>query len=128
MVTAELAVGLPTVVVVTLLALSAVSVVMAQLRCVDAAAVAARLAGRGEPGAAVNAAATAAGPTGLALHVTRGGGLVTADVVAAVRVPGVGRLLPAFVVHERVVAPDEPGTDDSRPAAGNPDPSGTAPP
>jgi len=28
-------------------------------------------------------------------------------VIAAVRLPGPGRLLPAFVVHERVVAVDE---------------------
>jgi len=107
MVTAELALGLPTLVLATLFALGAVDVVVTQLRCADAASVAARLAARGEPDIAVRAAVAATGPGSARLRVSRHAGTVTADVIAAVRLPGPGRLLPAFVVHERVVAVDE---------------------
>ena len=113
MVTAELALAVPTLVAVVVVACTALSVVSAQQRCLDAAAVAARLAARGETPAATAAAARAAAPGSSTVHVVRHDGLVVADVTAVVRPPGAARLLPGFVVHERVVAADEEMPDAS---------------
>jgi hypothetical protein len=102
MVTAELAVGLPSLVVVTLVAALIVVGVLDAMRCCDAAAVAARMAARGDTGAAVTAAADGAGPPGSRLTVTTTATQVTATVRAAVRAPGIGRLLPAVQLVEHV--------------------------
>ena len=111
MVTAELAVALPAVVLTALLAASALGLVAAQLRALDAASVAARLAARGEPAAAVAVAVHAVAADGSYRLSTAGSTeLVVADVTVRVAVPGLGRWLPAFTVHERAVAPTEPGS------------------
>jgi hypothetical protein len=107
MVTAELAVAVPTLIVVTVLATGAISVASAQLRCVDAAAVAARLAARGDNATVTAGAVASVAPPGSTLRLTRRDGLVVADVAATVHAPGTGRLLPGFVVHARAVAADE---------------------
>src|SRR4051812_19699314 len=70
MVSAEVAVALPALVLVALLALRGVQVVRAEMRCRDAASVAARLAAGGETRAAVSAAATAAAPHGARLRLS----------------------------------------------------------
>ena len=62
MATAELAVVLPTLVLIIAAGLSMLSVVVAQVRCVDAAREAARAAARDEPTEVVRATATRAAP------------------------------------------------------------------
>jgi hypothetical protein len=110
MVTAELAVALPAVVLTALVAASALGVVAAQLRALDAAAVAARLAARGESVAAVAAAVHAVAADGsYRLRGTTGSTrLVIAEVTVRVSPPGLGRWLPAFTVREQAAAPPEP--------------------
>ena len=105
--TAELAVALPALALVALFALSGVEVVVTQLECRDAAGVAARLAARGEPADAVAAAVASAAPGGGRLSMRSDNGLVTASVRAQVRLPGIGRLLPALTVSETAVAVPE---------------------
>lgn len=107
MVTAELAVALPALVLAALLALSGLQVVMAQLRCRDAAAIAARLAGRGEPRQAVTDSVVASGPPGARVAWHRDGDLVAAQVTTDVHLLGVGRLLPAFSVTATAFAVSE---------------------
>ena len=70
MVTAEFAVALPAFVLVVVAALYGVAVVTAQLRCADAAAVAARMAARGESPSTVRTTAFAAAPAGARLGLT----------------------------------------------------------
>src|SRR3954447_16179955 len=81
-VTAETAVALPALVAVLALALWAVGAVNAQLRCVDAARLAARAVARGDDAAAATSRAEAAAPPGATVQVTRAGGLVTVEVRA----------------------------------------------
>ncbi|MCU1692990.1 MAG: hypothetical protein JWM64_2081 [Frankiales bacterium] len=69
MVTAETAVVLPVLVLVLAFAVWALACVGAQLRCVDAAREAARLAARGEPASEVQAAARRAAPHGAVVEV-----------------------------------------------------------
>lgn len=87
-VTAELAVVLPALAVVLVFALWSVAAVMAQLRCVDAAHVAARALARGESSDVSAAAARAAAPVGAQVVVSRSGDVVVVDVRADVRLPG----------------------------------------
>ncbi|WP_308170645.1 TadE family type IV pilus minor pilin [[Mycobacterium] fortunisiensis] len=73
----------------------------AQIRCIDAAREAARLASRGE-GDTATAAARRIAPSGAEVHVAHDGGLV----VARVRV---GTALPGFTVSAEAAAVPEPG-------------------
>lgn len=109
MVTAELAVGLPAVVLVLGVALGVIGAVTAQLRCADAAEVAARLAARGESHTVSVAAAAAVAPRDAEVHVESTGTTVTVVVSAAVRLPGLGIALPGGPVQARFVEPAEPG-------------------
>ena len=109
MVTAELAVGLPVLVLAALLAVAGVQVVSAQLRCLDAAGVAARLAARGEPAGDVESIAHAVAPQSAQVSVARTGDVVAAAVAARVHLLGLGAVLPAFTVKGSAVAPLEPG-------------------
>ena len=102
MATAELAVTLPALALLVVLSLYAVAGVTAQLRCVDAAAVAARLAGRGETEALVQREGLQAAPRDAAIRVSRNAGMVTASVVAVVDLPVLGGLLPG--IHIRAAA------------------------
>jgi len=108
MVTAELAVGLPALLLAGLLAVAGLQVAAAQLRCLDAAGIAARLAARGEPAADVESVARAAAPRGGQLQVARAADLVSAAVTAPVHLLGLGGLLPAFRVTATAVEPVEP--------------------
>jgi hypothetical protein len=81
MVTAELAVALPVLAVVLAGCLAVMSAVSMQLRCEDAAGLAARAAARGDPVALVAAAATAAVP-GAVLQLTQQGDVLRATVTA----------------------------------------------
>lgn len=107
-VTAETAVALPSLVVVLLLCVWVLLCVAAQLRCLDAAHLAARAAARGEVDAEVRAVAARAAPDGADVQVARGGGQVEVRVSAAVQpFAAVLSLLPAVDVSARSVAADE---------------------
>jgi hypothetical protein len=109
MVTAELAVALPALMLAGLLAVTGLQIAAAQLRCLDAAGIAARLAARGEGAGDVDAAATAAAPRDAQVTVGRAGDVVSAVVVAPVHLLGLGGLLPAFRVTATAAEPVEPG-------------------
>jgi hypothetical protein len=72
---------------VVAMAVAAVAATLAQVRCVDAAREAARLAARGDTAAAVPAA-EAVGPPGLSVQVDRAGTTVTVRVHAPTPLPG----------------------------------------
>jgi hypothetical protein len=101
MVTAELAVALPALVVVMVAALYGVALVTAQLRCEDAAAMAARLAARGETAGTVRSSALAAAPRSAGLSLASSATTVTATVTVRVSAPGLSGLLPAVSVSSR---------------------------
>ena len=102
MVTAETAVVLPVLLLVLAAVVSAVVVVGAHLRCVDAA----REAARGEVEAQVRALAARAAPEGAVTAVVVAGGEVRVTVSARVPPLGVG---PAVAVGASAVARLEPG-------------------
>ncbi|WP_456788883.1 TadE family type IV pilus minor pilin [Cellulomonas sp. P5_C5] len=83
-VTAELAVGLPAVVLLLVALLTVASSAIAQTRCTDAARAGARAAALGEPDAAVTATARRLAGEDASVAVTRGGQWVTVEVSSAV--------------------------------------------
>jgi hypothetical protein len=101
-----LAAGLPALVLLLLVGLTAVTAVTTKAQCVDAARDAALAQARGESGAT---AGHRAGPPGAVVSTTVAGGTVTAVVRAPVRALGVR--LPRIVVQARAVAAAEPGSD-----------------
>jgi Flp pilus assembly protein TadG len=103
--TAELAMGLPALLVLLFAGLTAVGAVTTKLQCVDAAREAALAAARGEPGAE---AGQRAAPTGAEVSVTVEGDTVTATVHAPV--PLLGGRLPGLRVDASAVAVVEPGS------------------
>jgi Flp pilus assembly protein TadG len=109
MVTAEFAVALPALVVVVVAALFGVIAMTDQLRCADAAATAARLAGRGDSIAEARAVALHAAPRGAVLSIQQTASTTIAIVTFRLRPPGALRRLPAITFTERSVAPREPG-------------------
>jgi Flp pilus assembly protein TadG len=88
MVTAETAVVLPVLLLVLAGAVAAVTVVGAQLRCVDAAREGARAAARGEDVATVRALVLRAAPDGMTVSVTRDGEGVAVGVSGRIAVLG----------------------------------------
>jgi Flp pilus assembly protein TadG len=102
--TAELAVGLPALLLLLFAGLAAVGAVTTKLQCVDAARDAALAAARGESG---SEAGHQAAPDGADLSVTVEGDTVTATVRAPV--PAVGGWLPGMWVDASAVAAVEPG-------------------
>jgi Flp pilus assembly protein TadG len=127
MVTAETAVVLPVLLLVLAGAVAAVTVVGAQLRCVDAAREGARAAARGEDPAVVVALAGRAAPAGAVTSVAVDGTSVTVTVTAVV-VP-LGPVPLSVPVAASAVAQREPGSvptaDVGIPAVG---PGGTGQP
>ena len=101
-VTVESAIGLASLVVVTVACLAALGCLMAQLRVSDAAREAARLAGRGDQASAQQAVVDLA-PTGASLTLTGGDTTVT----AVVSVAALGGLVPGMVLHSQAVAARE---------------------
>ncbi|WP_330183852.1 pilus assembly protein TadE [Nocardia sp. NBC_01503] len=101
MATVEAAIALAALVAVLVLCVSALLAVSAQVRCVDAAREAARLAARGE-GAKAVAAGERVAPPHASIRVRSEGELVVA--VVRVRAP----LLP-LTLHAEAVAVLEPG-------------------
>lgn len=89
-------------VVVLVLCVAGLTAVSMQVRCVDAAREAARLAARGDQRNAVEAARRIA-PPGAQLEVHHDGGFLVATVVAH------SMLLPALDIGARAVSAAEPG-------------------
>ena len=104
MVTAELAVALPALVLVILAAVSGVAVVWTQLRCADAAAAAARLAARGESASTVIPMVSSNLP-GATVRLTVAGQNVTAAVHVTVHPLAI---LPGIGITAQVIDPLEP--------------------
>ncbi|HWA67546.1 MAG TPA: TadE family type IV pilus minor pilin [Mycobacteriales bacterium] len=109
MVTAELAMSIPALVVVVAMAVAGVLTMTDSMRCADAAATAARLAARGEPLTVVRSTALRAAPPGATLQVVTDGSIVTATVTDRVAGPGILRRFGAFTVSQHSVAAVESG-------------------
>ncbi|MGH8835626.1 MAG: TadE family type IV pilus minor pilin [Actinomycetes bacterium] len=108
MVTAELAMTLPALVLVTGLLMWAVGAVSTQMRCVDAARAAARSLARGDSAAAATAAARVLAPGQATIHLSRAGGTVTVRVTATVDPPGaLDVVAPALTVSNTASIPVE---------------------
>lgn len=104
-VTAELALAFPVVVLGLLLTVAVGQVVIAQVRCTDAARVGAREAARGEANGVVIRQAQQVGPPGAQVAVAGGGPLVAVDVTAVVQLPLPGA--PGVTVRGHAVGPKE---------------------
>jgi len=107
MVTAETAMSLPVLVLLTLAGVAAVGVGQAQLRCADAAREAARAVARGDAGAAAARAQAAAGRPVSVLSV----GATASDTVIRVRMElRPVRWLPPVTITDTAVVSSEPGS------------------
>ncbi|MFI7629965.1 TadE family type IV pilus minor pilin [Microbispora rosea] len=93
--TAETAVSLPALVLVLTAALWAVTIVGAQLRCVDAARAGARAAARGEVTEEVREAVRRLAPEGATVTIRVNADTTRVEVVATVRPPFRSPLPPA---------------------------------
>jgi len=107
MVTAELALAVPALLLVLSMCLGAVTVIVARVRCVDAAAVAARLAARGESSQTVQTEAHAIVRRATVRVRRSPGGFIDVEVREELRLPLVGGLFPAMTVAEHLAVPDE---------------------
>jgi hypothetical protein len=101
--TAEFAAGLPALMVLLFVGLTAVSAMTAEGQCVDAAREAALAAARGEPGPP---AADRFAPPGATVQVESDGETVVAHVRAPIRL--LGAHLPVITVEGSAVAAREP--------------------
>ncbi|MGH8971076.1 MAG: TadE family type IV pilus minor pilin [Actinomycetes bacterium] len=89
-VTAETAVLVPAFGLLLVIGLWAVSVLVLQLRCVDAARTGARALARGESDTAARAATAEVAPDGARIRIGRFGSLVSVDVEVSSRLPLAG--------------------------------------
>jgi len=107
-VTAETAVVLPVLLIVLTMAVWVLACVNAQLRCTDAAAMAARAAARGDSTSKAVAAGRLVAPQGADVQVSLVGEQAHAQVQVEVRPFGDALAgLPGFRVHSRAVAARE---------------------
>jgi hypothetical protein len=113
MATAEIAVALPALVLITAIALWGLKVASVQLTCTDAARAGARAAARGEPLPTVREVVARAVPKGATVRVQRDEAIVQVDVFAAVKPPAAADL-PALTVHAHASAATEPGVPPER--------------
>ncbi|MFC9971779.1 TadE family type IV pilus minor pilin [Spirillospora sp. NPDC127200] len=120
MATAEVALALPTLVLVTAVCLWGVSVVSVHLACADAARSGARAAARGEALPAVRAFVAAAVPAGATISVRRDAETSRVEITTRVQAP-VAAGLPPLTVHARATAATEPGVDPAPPQPTNAD-------
>ena len=97
----EAALGIAALVVVLVLCLAGVTAVSMQVRCIDAAREAARLAARGDQRSAV-AAARRLAPPGARVDLRRDGDFLVATVVAR------SKLLPTIDIAANAVSAAEP--------------------
>ncbi|TDD59072.1 hypothetical protein E1293_46645 [Actinomadura darangshiensis] len=108
MATAEIAVALPALVLITAVALWGVTVASVQLTCTDAARAGARAAARGESLTAVRGLVVRAVPQKATVDVRRDEATVHVDISAPVE-PAAAIGLPPLTVHAHVAAATEPG-------------------
>lgn len=104
MVTAELAAGLPALLLFVLVGVGAVEATVQKVRCVDAARDSALAAARGQSGVV---AGRRVAPDGARITVGGDDGTVTATVVATLH--PLGLHVPGLAVSARAVAAREPG-------------------
>ncbi|MBE1532227.1 TadE family type IV pilus minor pilin [Actinomadura algeriensis] len=107
MATAEIAVALPALVLITAIVLWGMTAVSIQLTCNDAARTGARAAARGESLAAVRELVAKAVPEGARVKVTRDAAVVHVHVSVQVEAPAAARL-PALTVQAHAAAATEP--------------------
>ncbi|WP_406285115.1 TadE family type IV pilus minor pilin [Embleya sp. NBC_00896] len=105
--TAETAVVLPVLVLLTAVLILGIGAAAAQIRCVDAAQAGARALARGEPVAVARARALAAGPVGARIDVVTRDGLIRFRVAAEVAPPGALWAGVGFHVEHSAVAAAE---------------------
>jgi hypothetical protein len=103
-VTAEAAVALPVLVLLTAVLVAGIAAGAAQIRCVDAAQAGARALARGEPDAVAAERVRALAPAGARTEVVTRDGLVHYRVVADVGPPGAWWAGVRFHVEHRAVA------------------------
>lgn len=103
-VTAETAVVMPVLILLTAVSVSGIGAAAAQIRCVDAAQAGARALARGEPAEVARERARAAGPVGARTEVSRADGLVRFRVAGEVGVPGAAWAGVRFHVEHVAVA------------------------
>ncbi|MEU6034400.1 TadE family type IV pilus minor pilin [Actinomadura sp. NPDC047616] len=108
MVTAEIAVALPALVLVLVTSLWAVRIASTQVACTDAARSGARAAARGEPLPAVRAVVARALPPGAQIRISRNVETTRVDVAVPTRPPAVSGL-PALLIRAHATAATEPG-------------------
>lgn len=110
MVTAELALAVPALALVTALCVWSVGAAAAHLRCLDAARSGARELARGEPLDRVRELTSARAPDGARVEILdRGGGLVAVRVQGTVAMVTGWPRSPAITVGGEVVAAAEQG-------------------
>lgn len=107
MVTAELAVAIPVVVLVLVACLAGLSAAVDQVRCVDAARLGSRAAARGDSSGSVHDLARRGAPDGAVVTVARRGG--EAVVTVRARVGGWGGVVPSWSVSAMARTPVEEG-------------------
>ncbi|MCO6007123.1 hypothetical protein NE236_19255 [Actinoallomurus purpureus] len=105
--TVETAVAFPALVLLFATAIWGVSAAAAQVACVDAARAGARAAARGEPLAAVRAAARRAAPPGASVWIRRDPRFTRVVVRATVSSP-IRSLFPPLRLRDQAVAATEP--------------------
>jgi TadE-like protein len=117
-VTAEVAVALPALVLVTVTLMWLVSVAAAQIRCADAAREAARVLARGDKSDDAQAIVARTAPPGSSMTSQVRDDVVEVRVRADIRPPGsLGRVLPAAAVVGSATAWLEPDSNASTGAA-----------
>jgi Flp pilus assembly protein TadG len=110
-VTAETAIVLPVLVVLLLVGLWAVGVVVANIRCVDAARDVARAVARGEPGDVAKRIGERSAPAGAVVGISRDGADVRVVVDADVKLDWVPlSKLPSVEVRGQAAVQIEPGS------------------
>ncbi|WP_369688711.1 TadE family type IV pilus minor pilin [Actinomadura kijaniata] len=118
-VTAEVALVLPTLVLVTAVALWGIRVASVHLACTDAARSGARAAARGEALPAVRDFVARAIPRGAAINIRRDAVTTRVSITAKVPAPAAARL-PSLTVQTHAIAATEPGTAESGPVKAGP--------
>ncbi|MEV2269189.1 TadE family type IV pilus minor pilin [Nonomuraea africana] len=121
-VTAETAAVLPALMVVLAAALWAVTVVNAQLRCVDAARTGARAAARGEPITQVQELARSVAPQGAQIDIRRGAEMTSVQVTTHIK-PAWAAALPPVEVKASATSATEPGILNSAAATSTTEPA-----
>jgi hypothetical protein len=105
MVTAELAVAIPAVVLVLVACLAGLSAAVDQVRCVDAARLGSRAAARGDSPERVRQLAQGGAPSAARVTLSHAGGL--AVVTVQVQTGGWGGFLPAWTLTATARTPVE---------------------